>query len=539
MTLLNIDFFGFEFPDTISWQLLPFVSEQWIFAAALAAVALVVMALQIVLAVQSHRKGGAVLGRVMTAVYSLSLALFCLGESGLCEKYLSLDASVLTVINTALYMVSLILFAGMLLYGFFGERPVIGHVLMIVMTVYAAAAFALDALDLMALELNALGLSLFLLLLLVVLIVVSLVRLCLTGRGAYVVFMITTILFLCAIAFEFFNEKEAFLADVSYDYRLVLDAYLVIMTVIGFILNAKAEPSARGLEGEGADKRAAVKKAETPEFKPVTVEVTSIEDVEDEELLGENVPEETAAPDMTAEAEEPTEPEETETPAVTQETAPEEKKAEFIPLANAIRANEVAKKVAEANEVQVAEYVEQAQTEPVQTEPARKEPSYSPHYTDFLTNVRNRLYFMEQIRETESSKDYENNVAVAVFDVDHLATVNEAEGYEAGDQMLKLAATAIERSFADMGDCARIDGDEFAILMKDTKPGMISQRLLVLLEAVRKYNERAGAKLSVSFGYAVYSGTEGLSVEALIRMAEKRMQEKKAAEQKQMPEESK
>ena len=83
-------------------------------------------------------------------------------------------------------------------------------------------------------------------------------------------------------------------------------------------------------------------------------------------------------------------------------------------------------------------------------------------HADFLTGLGNRAYFHERMREL---LEHGGPFQLFLLDVDYLKELNDRQGHDAGDAILQhigmsLAAFENERTF-----CARIGGDEFAILV--------------------------------------------------------------------------
>lgn len=103
-----------------------------------------------------------------------------------------------------------------------------------------------------------------------------------------------------------------------------------------------------------------------------------------------------------------------------------------------------------------------------QLEEARREGS-----TDPLTRLPNRRTLDAVLDELlELCQVTAQPVALALLDIDDFKAVNDSHGHLSGDQVLKLVADQLTRTFLRKFDLvARLGGDEFAVLLRDTTAG--------------------------------------------------------------------
>ncbi len=86
--------------------------------------------------------------------------------------------------------------------------------------------------------------------------------------------------------------------------------------------------------------------------------------------------------------------------------------------------------------------------------------------TDSLTGLANRYLFERSLVEALSlAKRNQQQVSLALMDLDYFKQVNDSFGHSVGDMVLKYAASVLKRTFRQSDVIARIGGDEFAILM--------------------------------------------------------------------------
>ena len=89
---------------------------------------------------------------------------------------------------------------------------------------------------------------------------------------------------------------------------------------------------------------------------------------------------------------------------------------------------------------------------------------------DPLTGLPNRLAYEERIiLEINRNKRNSENICIAMWDIDHFKKVNDTYGHEAGDRVLKLLSKIINTRVRKVDMFARIGGEEFVLLMPDTK----------------------------------------------------------------------
>jgi diguanylate cyclase (GGDEF)-like protein len=86
-------------------------------------------------------------------------------------------------------------------------------------------------------------------------------------------------------------------------------------------------------------------------------------------------------------------------------------------------------------------------------------------YADPLTGIANRANLNEQLEETIASAERADRVfALHYIDLDGFKNVNDEDGHAVGDELLKIAATRMEKVLRQQETIARIGGDEFVVL---------------------------------------------------------------------------
>ncbi|HEY8592952.1 MAG TPA: EAL domain-containing protein [Sphingomicrobium sp.] len=87
--------------------------------------------------------------------------------------------------------------------------------------------------------------------------------------------------------------------------------------------------------------------------------------------------------------------------------------------------------------------------------------------TDPATGLANRRELMRVLNERLASAE---PGVLLLLDLDHFKRVNDLHGHAAGDRILTAVAEALEKSAPEGACCARMGGDEFAMLLPAADP---------------------------------------------------------------------
>jgi len=87
---------------------------------------------------------------------------------------------------------------------------------------------------------------------------------------------------------------------------------------------------------------------------------------------------------------------------------------------------------------------------------------------DPLTNLLNRRSFVQRLdAEVARSRRYTRPLALMIFDLDELKSLNDTQGHHAGDEALKRVADALRETIRTGDNAFRIGGDEFAVILPE------------------------------------------------------------------------
>src|SRR5690606_16191177 len=90
---------------------------------------------------------------------------------------------------------------------------------------------------------------------------------------------------------------------------------------------------------------------------------------------------------------------------------------------------------------------------------------------DALTGLYNRRSFSAELeRVFDDAKAGDSLSALIFFDLDQFKDVNDTSGHQVGDQLLKRIATKLMEIARSEDFVARLDGDEFAVIVKQVEP---------------------------------------------------------------------
>ncbi|MEZ5371540.1 MAG: EAL domain-containing protein [Microthrixaceae bacterium] len=147
---------------------------------------------------------------------------------------------------------------------------------------------------------------------------------------------------------------------------------------------------------------------------------------------------------------------------------------------------------------------------------------------DALTQLPNRSSLMTSLRQALSSLDgsADGEIAVLVFDLDRFKLINDSLGHLAGDEVIVEAARRLGAALRPSDLLARMDGDEFAVLVRgvsDDRPLLsLVQRLQTELSSPPVMVEGRELVLSASVGVATTIDSE-VTAEEMLRRADAAM----------------
>lgn len=151
-------------------------------------------------------------------------------------------------------------------------------------------------------------------------------------------------------------------------------------------------------------------------------------------------------------------------------------------------------------------------------------------YSDGLTGLGNRTAYLEQLEAYGTNPRETMQLGIVYLDVNNLKMVNDNQGHEFGDSLIRNAAKIIEGSFGQSGKSYRIGGDEFCVLMtgldvkeKYEKGADVFRQLIQETNKVKLYM----CDVQIAHGFAVCKEISKERIEEAIAIADSAMYENK------------
>ena len=151
-------------------------------------------------------------------------------------------------------------------------------------------------------------------------------------------------------------------------------------------------------------------------------------------------------------------------------------------------------------------------------------------YYDAITSLPNRTFFIEEAkRSLLLAKRNESLISILFVDLDRFKNINDSHGHDVGDKLLIKVANRLRSVLRDSDIVARNGGDEFAILLENTKG--IQEPFVVANKIIESMNEKFEIDghiihIGASIGISTYP-LDSDNAPELLKMADTAMYEAK------------
>jgi diguanylate cyclase (GGDEF)-like protein len=145
--------------------------------------------------------------------------------------------------------------------------------------------------------------------------------------------------------------------------------------------------------------------------------------------------------------------------------------------------------------------------------------------TDPLTGLYNRRLFAESFeKELNRARRYGLPLGIVILDLHRFKEVNDKYGHPRGDEVLRAAATTLQKALRTSDSAFRIGGDEFALLLPQTDAAQalaLSRRIETVFAETLRPLQLAFA-VTMDHGVATFP-QDGDQSDQLVRVADERL----------------
>lgn len=142
-------------------------------------------------------------------------------------------------------------------------------------------------------------------------------------------------------------------------------------------------------------------------------------------------------------------------------------------------------------------------------------------FTDQMTLMSNRTAFNRDYAILSASPE---NIAIINLDLNNLKQINDTLGHNYGDKYIIGAAKIISDTFATVGKCYRVGGDEFVVIIERASEFDFPYYYNLMEWSVDSYNARQkDIPIQIACGYAIYDPELDKSLDDTCSRADKNM----------------
>lgn len=147
---------------------------------------------------------------------------------------------------------------------------------------------------------------------------------------------------------------------------------------------------------------------------------------------------------------------------------------------------------------------------------------------DGLTRLYQKRYF-DSLSEVEWKRTvrYKRPLSALMLDLDHFKKINDTDGHDTGDRILKKMAQVLKTCCRAEDILARYGGDEFVALLPETDRQGAEQLARRILHAVPETIQAGNREVTASIGVASYPSCPADSIESLLKLADLSLYEAK------------
>ena len=145
---------------------------------------------------------------------------------------------------------------------------------------------------------------------------------------------------------------------------------------------------------------------------------------------------------------------------------------------------------------------------------------------DQLTGLFNRAYFEAEVDRMEKGRRFP--ISILSVDIEGMRAVNEKQGHEAGDELLRQTAQLLIGAFRAEDVIARTGGDEFTVILPNT--GAVStEAIMTRVKAHLNSHNQSHRQDPLALWLGIATVDYGQSLREAFKNAEKKLYEAKKA----------
>lgn len=138
---------------------------------------------------------------------------------------------------------------------------------------------------------------------------------------------------------------------------------------------------------------------------------------------------------------------------------------------------------------------------------------------DSLTGLHNRHFFdAELTRIAQEAQDDKRHHALLYIDLDHFKAINDTQGHNQGDYVLKDVACKLRDRLRETDRICRIGGDEFTVILRETsieQANQIAHDLCAIITSGQYSFNNQTLRVSCSIGISEIDGSKERGLEYL------------------------
>lgn len=146
---------------------------------------------------------------------------------------------------------------------------------------------------------------------------------------------------------------------------------------------------------------------------------------------------------------------------------------------------------------------------------------------DELTGLYNRAFYSQYLTNNNLQQ---KNCYIVMLDVNNLKQCNDTIGHEGGDQLIINSAKLIQKAFEPKGNCVRMGGDEFCVILRNCFENECKTYVKRFDEFVTDFNVSHPEcfPIQVAYGYTHFDERLDFDFSDTLRRADKMMYQMKS-----------